>query len=422
MGIKIRPTFLVTLAAILACFTTTSLAYNKPTGPFATHYEDCCRPAFSYDHPKAGFYNAVDTCEKDGVTLIPPSAQLSGRNGCDGGNQFVCSCIQSWVDTVDPTLAYGYGAYNIHDPDGTIENTCWLVEFLPQDPNGKTMQVRKMILQNINTSQGIPKGSWDMALAGGGVGDFNKGCVNQWGTDWGKRYGGVANEKDCCAMPEGLRSSCLFRFRFLGENPGLAGTPKRVRCTTGLIDRSGAQRKDDASVQPYEGKTDKTGHPAPDRYQRNRSVCQNVDPLGIVSAVCGGGKDGGGRLPKGYGMTRQDSHGGSVPDVPGSSTSNGAGAGDEGYGSAPDGGSGAEPDVSGTATMPGEGAEGYGAPPDSGAAPGEPGSSTMPGAGAGADGSGSAPDVGGGAEPYVPEPYVPGSFKTPGRGAEGQRD
>jgi len=209
--------------------------------------------------------------------------------------------MQPWVDTVDPTLAYGFGAYNImKSQDGSIESACYLTEFQPQDQQGKPMKVHKMILQNINTSGGVGQGSWDMALAGGGVGDFNKGCRNQWGTDWGKQYGGVSTEQDCCKMPASLRSSCLFRFTVFGNNPSLASASKRVRCPVGIIDRSGSQRQDDAQTPAYNGRTDNTGRPAPDKYQRQRGVCQNLDPLGVVSAVCGG------RLPKGSGMIRQD--------------------------------------------------------------------------------------------------------------------
>lgn len=316
-----------TFAAItLACWTTTSAAYTANTGPFATHFWDCCRPAFSYDHPAAHLYAPVDACQRDGVTLLPANAV--GKNGCDGGDQFACSCMQPWVDSVDPELAYGFGAWNHVHPDGTTESACYLTEFLPQDPNGKPMKIRKMILQNINTSEGIPHDSWDMMLAGGGVGDYNKGCSNQWGSDWGKQYGGVETKESCCGLPESLRSSCLFRFTVFGDNPGLASTPQRVRCPVGIIDRSGSQRADDAQTPPYSGKTDQTGHPAPDRYQRNRSVCANVDPLGIVSSVCGGTP--GGRLPKGYGMVRQDNPAAAVPGGQGSASQ------PEGYGATPD--------------------------------------------------------------------------------------
>ncbi|TKY90361.1 hypothetical protein EX895_000359 [Sporisorium graminicola] len=319
MGAEFKSTFAVILAAIASSqFIATSNAYNPPNGPFATRFWDCCPAAFAWSRPSAGLYAPVDMCQKDGVTPISTQEKVSGKNGCDdGGNQFACNCIQPWLDTVDPELGYGFGAYNIHDPDGTIENTCWYVEFQPQDPNGKALKVRKMILQNINTSQGISKGSWDLNLAGGGVGDFPKGCANQWETSWGQQYGGVDNEQACCKLPEGLRSSCLFRFKMFGDNPGLASTPKRVRCPVGIIDRSGAQRQDDATVAPYSGQTDQTGYPAPDKYQRNRSVCQNVDPLGIVSSVCSGSGEGA-RLPKGYGMVRQDSPGAKVPDEAGS--------------------------------------------------------------------------------------------------------
>lgn len=348
------------------------------------------------------------------MTLIPKSQQMLGKNGCDdGGNQFTCNCIAPWVDSVDPQLAYGFGAYNIHDPDGTIESACYYNEFLAQDPNVKTMRVRKMILQNINTSQGIPKGCWDMNLAGGGVGGYNKGCSNQWGSDWGQRYGGVDSQEACCKLPEGLRSSCLFRFVMFGSNPGLASTPRRVRCPVGLIDRSGSQRQDDATVAPYSGKTDQTGHPAPDKYQRNRGVCQNIDPMGIVSSVCGG-VAGGSRLPKGSGMVRQDSPGASVPDESGRSPymgdqpdSDGTAPGTSGQAGSAEAG-GTSPDQPG---LPEGGFGGGVVPnalgvqiPDEGMQPGGngPPKASQP-QGSASDGQSS--DVGAGA----PQPYTPGS-------------
>ncbi|PWY97365.1 barwin-like endoglucanase [Testicularia cyperi] len=258
-----------------------------PTTPYATRFWDCCPAAFSYT-PKGGVYAPVDACHKDGKTLFPFDIHNPGKNGCEGGDRFACSCIQPWVDSKDPTLAYGFAAYNIHEADGSIESACYLAEFKPNDSNGKPMKVTKIILQNINTSGNILKGSFDFNLAGGGVGDFPAGCVAQWGQSWGSQYGGVTGAKQCCNLPPALRSSCLFRFTYFGENPALAGTPKRVRCPTGIIDRSGSQRKDDAQVAPYSGVTDATGKPAADGYKRNRGVCDNIDPLGVVSSVCGG--------------------------------------------------------------------------------------------------------------------------------------
>ena len=394
MSFKFAQTFIFTFAAIsLASYPTPSKAfYHHPTGPFATRFWDCCRPSFSWPHPAAKLYAPVDTCQKDGVTLVTGSALSTGKSGCEGGDQFTCSCMQPWQDSVDPELGYAFGAYNIHDPDGTIEGACYLNEFKAQDSVGKTMKVNKLIVQNINTSQGITKGSWDLNLAGGGVGEYNKGCAAQWGHDWGQTYGGVDNEQACCSLPEGLRSSCLFRFVLFGDNPELASTPVRVRCPQGLIDRSGAQRQDDAQVAPYSGKTDKTGQPAPDKYKRNRSVCQNVDPLGVVSSVCGG--SGGARLPKGSGMMRQDAPGGAVPGDEGTGSSAQPGGQMEGYGQ--DGGEAA----SSGGQMP--------------AGPvGQPGRSGQPGQ------SGPAVDQGAvgqepGSQPGQPEGYSPGLPVSPG--------
>ncbi|SPO32703.1 related to Endoglucanase 1 precursor [Ustilago trichophora] len=332
MAFRSAPILIFTLAAI-SLASLSSAEYHAPTGPFATRFWDCCRAAFSYDHPEAHLYAPVDTCQKDGITLIPKDAQMSGKNGCDdGGDQFACSCIQPWVDTVDTQLGYAFGAYNIQG-EGSIESACYLVEFKPQDSAGKTLKVNKLIVQNINTSLHLPTGSWDLNLAGGGVGEFPKGCVNQWGTAWGNQNGGVDNEQACCSLPEGLRSSCLFRFVSFGNNPELASTPKRVRCPVGIIDRSGSQRQDDASVKPYTGHTDKTGYPAEDKYQRQRAICQNPDPMGIVSSICGG--NGGSRLPKRAGMMRQDAPGGNVPEEQGKPEGNGATGGGQGSGTAP---------------------------------------------------------------------------------------
>lgn len=275
-------------SAILSCVTVAiSLvsAGGLPNTPYATRFWDCCPAAFSY--PKDSVYSPVEACKADGITPFPFDIHEPAKNGCEGGNRFACNCIQPWIDSQDPELGYGFAAYNIHEADGTIESACYYTEFAPEDANGKPLKVRKLILQNINTSGNILQGSFDFNLAGGGVGDWSRGCVNQWGTAWGNQYGGVSGAKECCRLPLGLRSSCLFRFTYFGENPALASVPRRVRCPKGMIDRSGSQRKDDAHVAPYSGSTDHTGAPAPDKYKRNRSVCSNVDPLDVVGRVCG---------------------------------------------------------------------------------------------------------------------------------------
>lgn len=104
-----------------------------------------------------------------------------------------------------------------------------------------------------------------------------------------------------------------------GNNPALVGTPTRVRCPVGIIDRSGSQRCDDASANVYNGQTDSTGHPANDKYQRNRAVCQNMDPIGVVSSVYGG-VAGGSRMPKGYAKTRQEQEPAVEPPLGGQSS------------------------------------------------------------------------------------------------------
>lgn len=256
-----------------------------PTTPYATRFWDCCPAAFSY--PRDSVYSPVEACKADGITPYPFDVSHPSESGCEGGDRFACNCIQPWIDSTDPELGYGFAAFNVPDVGGAIDSACYHAEFAHKDASGKPLKIRKLILQNINTSGGISQGSFDFNLAGGGVGDWPKGCVNQWGTSWGQQYGGVTGAQQCCQLPVGLRSSCLFRFTYFGENPALAGTPQRVRCPKGIIDRSGSQRKDDVNAAVYTGRTDHTGEPAPDNYVRDRSVCSNTDPLTVVSRVCG---------------------------------------------------------------------------------------------------------------------------------------
>ncbi len=124
MGVKGMQLFsFAAVAMMLASWPVTTSAGGLPATPYATHFHDCCMAAFSWPAKGAGGtdprYAPVDVCEKDGVTLVSEQSRIGNKSGCEGGSMFVCSCMQPWIDTADPTLAYGFAAYNIHDPDGT---------------------------------------------------------------------------------------------------------------------------------------------------------------------------------------------------------------------------------------------------------------------------------------------------------------
>lgn len=286
-------------------------------------------------------YSPVDVCKKDGVTLIDPSTADSGQSGCNGGDQYQCSCMQPFNDTIDPSLTYGFAAFTSGNEQDT-DCGCYLAEFA-HDAAGKPMKRNKMIFQVINTGGDVQAENVDIQIPGGGLGAFPEGCPKQWGValeQWGQQYGGLSSEDGCKNLPEQLREGCKWRFQSWADNPVLKGKPQRIKCPKGLIDRSGCQRKDEASVQAYSGKTDAKGQAATGQYKRDRSVC-----LGGAA----GGKEGYSPQPKGD----------TPAPAPGTGTGAGSAAkGPEGYSPSTGGDAsvGAAPGSDATSSLP----QGYG--------------------------------------------------------------
>lgn len=280
--------------AFIAVAVTIGITIPAVEAGVATRYWDCCKPSASWNG-KADVYAPVDVCEADGSTLIPASKADAGQSGCTGGNQFACSCMQPFVDTVDPTLAYGFVAYGSGQEKET-NCACYEADFKQTDLDGKPLHVQKLIMQVINTGDDVERQNFDLAIPGGGLGAFQQGCPKQWSTSvdsWGKIYGGLENVDQCSNLPKALQSGCQFRFKEWGNNPELLSAPKRVTCPKGLIDRSGCQRKDDASQTPYKGRTGPSGQAAPDNYKRDRSVC-SAGSKGALSPPSNNGPSAGG--------------------------------------------------------------------------------------------------------------------------------
>lgn len=72
-----------------------------------------------------------------------------------------------------------------------------------------------MLVQNTNTGSDLDVNQFDIAIPGGGVGIFDRGCTAQWNAPangWGDRDGGVANIEGCDQLPEVLQPGCKFRL------------------------------------------------------------------------------------------------------------------------------------------------------------------------------------------------------------------
>ncbi|CDW98292.1 hypothetical protein [Sporisorium scitamineum] len=256
----------------------------------ATRYWDCCVASASWIG-KAPVYAPVDVCKADGVTVIDPVKANSGQSGCNGGDNYMCSCMQPFNDESDPTLAFGFGAFTTGKEEDT-DCACFYAEFA-HDGQGKVLKRNKLIFQVTNVGGDVQSQNFDFQIPGGGLGAFTQGCPKQWGdqvSDWGETYGGVKSASACSNLPEPLQEGCKWRFSNWGDNPVMKGSPKRVKCPKSLIDRSGCQRKDDNTVSPYSGKVDSSNTAAPAKYKRDRS--DGSEGAGAGAGSGSGSEDG----------------------------------------------------------------------------------------------------------------------------------
>ncbi|KAH8905986.1 beta-1,4-endoglucanase [Coniochaeta sp. PMI_546] len=228
---------LPTLLALLPFFLSASAQGPSGSGK-TTRYWDCCKPSCGW--PKKG--NApspVQTCDKNDRALNDGG---NTKSGCDnGGNAFMCSSQSPWA--VNATHSYGWAAVNIA---GSNEASwccaCYELTFTSGPVSGK-----KLIVQATNTGGDLGNNHFDLAIPGGGVGQFNA-CTNQYGAPsngWGDRYGGVHSRSDCDSFPQALKAGCYWRFDWFGgaDNPGV--TFKQVACPAAITAKSGCARQND---------------------------------------------------------------------------------------------------------------------------------------------------------------------------------
>nr|QCF40863.1 glycoside hydrolase family 45 protein [Leptinotarsa decemlineata] len=233
--------------AILAAFDYSTSEYSPTIIPInggregdgiTTRYWDCCAPSCAWDqiiHTKNR--KPVQTCKIDGRTNS--TVEQNAQSGCyDGGVAYMCSNQVAWV--VNSTLAYGFSAASFTGGVDTDQCCiCVLLSFKGQ------LTGKKFLVQITNTGSPLAVNQFDLAMPGGGVGIFEKGCSSQWGTPpwgWGRPVGGVEFEEECNQLPADLQEGCRFRFQFMEnvDNPDVSfievQCPAELKALTGCGD------------------------------------------------------------------------------------------------------------------------------------------------------------------------------------------
>nr|AAR22385.1 cellulase II [Apriona germarii] len=198
-----------------------------------TRYWDCCKPSCSWKaNLKSKSGKPVEACAADGKTVVKEST----KSACEeGAGAYMCSDQQPKV--VNSTFALGYVAASFTGGiDVNMCCACLRLKF-QGDLSGK-----QMIVQVTNTGSDLGSNQFDIAIPGGGVGIFTKGCSSQWGTPsngWGDQYGGVSSESQCSQLPSSLREGCKFRFTFMKSVSNPAVTFEQVSCPSEIVSASG---------------------------------------------------------------------------------------------------------------------------------------------------------------------------------------
>ncbi|XP_060528482.1 endoglucanase-like [Cylas formicarius] len=226
---------------LFALFASLQLAYGQSSSPeivpvpgglngtgITTRYWDCCKPSCGWFVPSTNVKTPVETCAANGVNPIDANAQ----SGCDDdGVAYMCNDQQAWV--VNDTLSYGFVAASFTGGADTSQCCrCVLLSF-----QGRLLG-KHLLAQITNTGGDLYQNHFDIAIPGGGVGLFRRGCMTQWNTTvngWGDPITGVASENECSELPEVLQPGCDWRFEFLEgvDNPDVVF--QEVECPADLI-------------------------------------------------------------------------------------------------------------------------------------------------------------------------------------------
>ncbi|CAF9911012.1 MAG: hypothetical protein ALECFALPRED_007049 [Alectoria fallacina] len=187
-----------------------------------TRYWDCCKPSCAWS--TSGITSPVKTCDVSDNPLTDPTAQ----SGCAGGTAYMCSDQSPW--SINNDLAYGFAAVSASNPYCC---SCYQLTFTSTVLSGK-----KMIVQATNTGDDVGSTQFDLAIPGGGFGQFD-GCSTEWKATsavWGVQYGGPSSNT-CTSFPTALQPGCGFRWDWMqgADNPTYIKPSRSLNSITDTI-------------------------------------------------------------------------------------------------------------------------------------------------------------------------------------------
>ncbi|KAL8713282.1 MAG: hypothetical protein Q9225_006792, partial [Loekoesia sp. 1 TL-2023] len=212
------------LAAILASTSFVAAVGTSGSGT-TTRYWDCCKPSCAWS--MSGITSPVKTCD---INDKPLADGVTAQSGCNGGTSFTCSSQSPWA--VNDKLAYGFAAVTASNPACC---SCYKLTFTSSSIKGKTM-----IVQATNTGNDVSGTQFDLAMPGGGFGQFD-GCSKEWKANsavWGAQYGG-SNTNQCSSFPAALRPGCNFRWDWMEGQSNPTVNYEQVTCPAELVAKSG---------------------------------------------------------------------------------------------------------------------------------------------------------------------------------------
>ncbi|KAI4187138.1 MAG: hypothetical protein L6R41_003003 [Letrouitia leprolyta] len=174
-----------------------------------------------------GITSPVKTCD---INDKPLANGVTAQSGCNGGTSFMCSSQAPWA--VNNNLAYGFAAVTASNPTCC---SCYKLTFTSTSIKGKTM-----IVQATNTGNDVSGTQFDLAMPGGGFGQFD-GCSKEWratSSVWGAQYGG-SNTNQCSKFPSALQKGCGFRWDWMQGQSNPTVNYEQVTCPAELVAKSG---------------------------------------------------------------------------------------------------------------------------------------------------------------------------------------
>ncbi|KAL8681484.1 MAG: hypothetical protein Q9224_006851 [Gallowayella concinna] len=146
----------------------------------------------------------------------------------------MCSDQSPWA--INDNLAYGFAAVTADNPTCC---TCYKLTFTSTSIKGKTM-----IVQATNTGNDVSGTQFDLAMPGGGFGQFD-GCSKEWSATsdiWGAQYGG-SNTNQCSRFPSLLQKGCGFRWDWMRGESNPSVNYEQVACPAEIVAKSGCSVK-----------------------------------------------------------------------------------------------------------------------------------------------------------------------------------